>query len=38
VAVEALVAYVATVEDGKLVRLRIFNTKTQALEAAGLRE
>jgi ketosteroid isomerase-like protein len=38
VAVEALVAYVATVEDGKLVRLRIFNTKTQALEAAALRE
>ena len=38
VAVEALVAYVATVEDGKLVRLRIFNTKTQAFEAAGLRK
>ncbi len=38
VAVEALVAYAATVEDSKLVRLRIFNTKTQALEAAGLRE
>jgi ketosteroid isomerase-like protein len=38
VTVEALVAYVATVADGKLVRLRIFNTKTQALEAVGLRE
>jgi ketosteroid isomerase-like protein len=38
VAVEALVAYVFTVEAGKLVRLRIFNTRAQALEAVGLRE
>jgi ketosteroid isomerase-like protein len=37
-AVQAVVAYVFTVEDGKLVRMRIFNTKTQALEAVGLRE
>jgi ketosteroid isomerase-like protein len=36
VAVEAHVAYVLTVEDGRLVRLRIFNTKAQALEAVGL--
>jgi ketosteroid isomerase-like protein len=37
-AVQAVVAYVLTVEDGKLVRMRIFNTKTEALEAAGLRK
>jgi ketosteroid isomerase-like protein len=37
-AVEGLVAYVFTVDDGKLVRLRIFNTKAQALEAVGLRQ
>jgi ketosteroid isomerase-like protein len=37
VAVEAVVAYVFTVDDGMLVRLRIFATKEQALEAAGLR-
>jgi ketosteroid isomerase-like protein len=37
-AVQAVVAYVLTVEDGKLVRMRIFNTKTEALEAVGLRE
>jgi ketosteroid isomerase-like protein len=36
VTVEALVAYVVTVESGKLVRIRIFNTKAQALEAVGL--
>jgi hypothetical protein len=35
---EAVVAYVWTVEAGKLVRFRIFNTKAQALEAVGLRE
>jgi ketosteroid isomerase-like protein len=38
VAVEALVAYVFTVADGKVVRLRIFNTKADALEAVGRRE
>jgi ketosteroid isomerase-like protein len=37
-AVQAVVAYVFTVEDGKFVRMRIFNTKTQALEAVGPRE
>jgi ketosteroid isomerase-like protein len=37
-AVQAVVAYVFTVENGKLVCMRIFNTKTQALEAVGLRE
>ena len=37
VAVEANVAYVFTVDDGRLVRMRIFATKAQALEAAGLR-
>jgi ketosteroid isomerase-like protein len=37
VAVEAVVAYLFTVEDGTLVRMRIFATKAQALEAAGLR-
>jgi ketosteroid isomerase-like protein len=37
-AVQALVAYVFTVEHGKLVRLRIFNTKAQALEAVGLQQ
>jgi ketosteroid isomerase-like protein len=36
--VQALVAYACTVEDGKIVRMRIFNTKTEALEAVGLRE
>ena len=35
-AVQAVVAYVFTVENGKLVRMRIFNTKTQALESVGL--
>jgi ketosteroid isomerase-like protein len=38
VAVAAHVAYVFTVKDDKLVRLRVFNTKAQALEAVGLRE
>jgi uncharacterized protein len=38
VAVEGLVAYAFTVENGKLVRMRIFNTKAQALQAVGLRE
>jgi hypothetical protein len=33
-----VVAYVFTVEDGKFVRMCIFSTKTQALEAVGLRE
>jgi ketosteroid isomerase-like protein len=37
-AVEAVVAYVWTVDDGKVVRFRIFNSKAQALEAVGLRE
>jgi ketosteroid isomerase-like protein len=37
-AVQALVAYVFTVEHGKLVRLRIFNTKAEALEAVGLQQ
>jgi ketosteroid isomerase-like protein len=37
VAVEAVIAYVFTVDDGMLVRLRIFGTKAEALEAAGLR-
>jgi hypothetical protein len=37
-AVEGLVAYVFTVDDGKLVRMLIFNTKAQALEAVGLRQ
>jgi ketosteroid isomerase-like protein len=36
VAVEAVIAYVFTVEDGMFVRLRIFATRAQALEAAGL--
>jgi ketosteroid isomerase-like protein len=38
VAVQASVAYAFTVEDGKLVRLRIFNTKAQAIEAVDLRK
>jgi ketosteroid isomerase-like protein len=38
VVVEGLVAYAFTVENGKLVRMRIFNTKAQALQAVGLRE
>jgi ketosteroid isomerase-like protein len=37
VAVEANIAYVFTVDDGRLVRMRIFATKAQALEAAGMR-
>jgi ketosteroid isomerase-like protein len=37
-AVEALVAYVFTADAGKLVRIRIFNTKAQALEAVRLGE
>jgi ketosteroid isomerase-like protein len=37
-AVQAVVAYVCTVENGKIVRIRIFNTKTEALEAVGLRD
>jgi ketosteroid isomerase-like protein len=37
-AVQAVVAYVLTVEAGKLVRMRIFDTKAQALEAVGLSE
>ena len=37
-AVQAVVAYVVAVEDGKLVRMRIFSTKTQALQAVGLAE
>jgi ketosteroid isomerase-like protein len=37
VAVEAVVAYLLTVDDGRLVRMRIFTTRAQALEAAGLR-
>jgi ketosteroid isomerase-like protein len=36
VAVDTIVAYVFTVDEGRLVRLRIFATKAQALEAAGL--
>jgi ketosteroid isomerase-like protein len=36
-AVEAVIAYVFTVDDGMLVRLCIFATKAHALEAAGLR-
>jgi ketosteroid isomerase-like protein len=36
--VGGLVAYVFTVCDGKLARMRIFNTKAEALEAAGLPE
>lgn len=31
-------AHVWTVQDGKLIRLRIFRGKAQALEAIGLRE
>ena len=31
-AVQAVVAYIWTVDDGQLVRFRIFNTKAQALE------
>lgn len=34
-AVETLVAYALTVDGGKIVRLRIFDTKAQALEAVG---
>lgn len=37
-AVQAVVAYVWTLDDGKVVRFRIFSTKAQALEAVGLRE
>ena len=35
VAVEAVVSYVWTVQNGKVVRFRIFNSKAQALEAVG---
>jgi ketosteroid isomerase-like protein len=38
VPVQTLVAYVLTLHDGKLVRVRIFDTKAQALDAVGLRE
>jgi ketosteroid isomerase-like protein len=38
VAVQTLVAYVLTLHDGKVVRMRIFDTKAQALEAVGLSE
>jgi ketosteroid isomerase-like protein len=37
VTVQTLVAYVVTVRDGKLVRLRIFDTRAQAFDAVGLR-
>jgi uncharacterized protein len=36
--VGGLVAYVFTVRDGKLARMQIFNTRAEALEAAGLPE
>jgi ketosteroid isomerase-like protein len=36
VPVEGLVAYVFTVHEGRLVRMRIFNTRSEALEAVGL--
>ena len=36
VPVSASVAYVFTVDDGRLVRMRICATKAEALEAAGL--
>jgi ketosteroid isomerase-like protein len=36
VAVDTIVAYLFTVDDGRIVRLRIFATKAQALDAAGL--
>jgi ketosteroid isomerase-like protein len=38
VPVQTLVAYVLTLADGKLVRVRIFDTKAQALKAVGLQE
>jgi uncharacterized protein len=38
VPVAGLVAYVFTVHHGKLIRMRIFNTKAEALEAVGLSE
>jgi ketosteroid isomerase-like protein len=38
VSVDTLVAYVLTLRDDKLFRVRIFDTKGQALEAAGVRE
>jgi ketosteroid isomerase-like protein len=38
VAVERSEAHVWTLRNGKLHRLRVFETKDQALEAAGLRE
>jgi ketosteroid isomerase-like protein len=34
---DAIVAYVHTIRDGKLTRLDMFFSKEQALEAAGLR-
>jgi ketosteroid isomerase-like protein len=36
--VGGLVAYVFTVRDGKLARMQIFNTRAEALVAAGLRK
>jgi ketosteroid isomerase-like protein len=36
--VGGLVAYVFTVRGGRLVRMRIFNSKSEALEAVGLGE
>ena len=38
VPVETVVAYVLTVRDGKLIRVRIFDTRAQALEAVAPRE
>jgi ketosteroid isomerase-like protein len=38
VTVAALVAYIFTVRDGKLARMRIFNTRSEAVQAAGLPE
>ena len=35
---DTIVAYVHTIRDGKLMRLDMFFTKEQALEAAGLSE
>jgi ketosteroid isomerase-like protein len=38
VPVERREAHLWTLREGKLRRLRVFETKTEALEAAGLRE
>jgi ketosteroid isomerase-like protein len=38
VPVETRAAFVYELRDGRIVRDRLFRTKTQALEAAGLRE